>query len=439
MNCDKSKVPPNIVFIVADDLGYADLSCCGQTDFTTPHLDRLAAQGIRFTQAYANAPLCTNTRVALMTGQYQYRYKLGLTEPLRHSSRDDPSMGLPSETRTLPGVLKEKGYATSLVGKWHLGALPHFSPLRSGYDEFFGVMGGYTGYFTHLGDGGEVDFYEGETTIETQGYVTDLLSQRAVDTIQRNRHTAHPFFISLHYTAPHWPWSSPYGEADAREREVDLARVADGGSPRIYADMVTCMDRGIGQVMEAIAAAGQDRNTLVIFTSDNGGERYSKNWPFVGRKRDLLEGGLRVPLIVWGPDLILGGRVSDQVCISMDLAATCWDAAQVSLSALSNVDGQSLLPMLQSEQASQDRTLFWRMKDRQQEAIRCGKWKYLKMGDKRWLFDMNYDWRERTNFAVKHPDLLANLQMQWLAWNEGMLPLPGDDVPILVNLGEIPW
>jgi len=430
---------PNIIFIVADDLGYADLSCCGQTDFQTPNLDALAASGARFTQSYANAPLCTNTRVALMTGRYQYRFTLGLTEPLRHSSKGDPKMGLPVDQPTLPSRLKDAGYSTALIGKWHVGALPLFSPLRSGYDTFFGIMGGYTGYYTQQGDGGEHDFYEGETEIEVQGYVTHLLTEKAVDHIHKQAKSDKPFFISLHYTAPHWPWSAPSVEAAARERESHFNQHADGGSPRIYAEMVQEMDKGIGQVVQALKDSGQLENTLVLFTSDNGGERYSKNWPFVGRKRDLLEGGLRVPQIVSWPAKIQSSKVSNQVCISMDLTATCLDAAEVKIDAQYPIDGESLLPHLVDNQPEKSRTLFWRMKEREQRSVRSGDWKYLKVKEQEFLFDLSYDWRERTNFALKHPEILAGLKRQWEEWNKDMLPMPDQPSPIMVNLSDMMW
>lgn len=430
---------PNIVFIVADDLGYADLGCYGQTDYATPHLDQMAAEGLRFTQAYANAPLCTNTRVALITGRYQYRYKLGLTEPLRHSSRNDPTMGIPREVPTLPGMLLEAGYSTALVGKWHLGALPHFSPLRSGYESFFGVMGGFTGYFTHIGDGGEHDLYEGETLVESQGYVTHQLTDRAVRHIHEASGQPRPFFLSLHYTAPHWPWSAPSNEGSARLREADLQQIAEGGSPRIYGEMVREMDAGIGRIMETLYELGIASSTLVLFTSDNGGERYSKNWPFVGRKRDLLEGGLRVPQLIWWPGTIRPQRITEQVCITMDLTATCLDAAGLA-HRLPQLDGRSLLPLLGSDRPTEPRTLFWRMKDRGQEAVRKGDWKYLRFEGKDYLFDLAHDWRERANFASEQPFVLQELKSLWDAWNRDMLPLPEDEnTPKLIKLGELPW
>ena len=187
---------PNILFIVVDDCGYADLGCTGQTDYQTPALDRLAAEGIRFTQAYANSALCTNTRVALITGRYQYRLPIGLVEPLRWSDRHAPEMGVPPGFPTLPSLLRGTGYRTALIGKWHLGYLPRYSPLKSGYDEFFGVMGGYTGYYTHVGDGGEHDLYEGEIPIERAGYVTNILSDRAVAWIAAASARHEPYFLT---------------------------------------------------------------------------------------------------------------------------------------------------------------------------------------------------------------------------------------------------
>ncbi len=429
---------PDIIVIVADDLGYADLGCFGQTDFATPNLDRLAAEGVRFTQAYANAPLCTNTRVALMTGRYQYRFTLGLTEPLRHPQRHRPDMGLPPEHPTLPGLLRDAGYATALVGKWHLGALPRFGPLKSGYDEFFGIMGGYTGYFTHLGDGGEHDLYEGETEVERSGYVTDLLSDRAAEYV-RAAPADKPFLLSLHYTAPHWPWSAPSVEAASREREQDLKRAHEGGSPRIYAEMVTIMDDGIGRVLQALRDTGRDRDTLVVFTSDNGGERYSKIWPFVGRKRDLLEGGLRVPQIAWWPARIAGPRVSDQVTISMDLTATCLEAAGIAMPSATPLDGMSLLPHLADGAPAGERALYWRMKERGQRALRRGNWKYLRVNDREYLYDLDYDWRERTDFADEQPALLAELRAQWERWDADMLPLPEEETMITAHLSRMLW
>ena len=342
---------PNILFIVVDDCGYADLGCTGQTDYRTPSLDLLAAEGIRFTQAYANSALCTNTRVALITGRYQYRLPIGLVEPLRWSDREAPEMGVPPGVPTLPALLHGAGYRTALIGKWHLGYLPRYSPLKSGYDEFFGIMGGFTGYYTHIGDGGEHDFYEGETPVERAGYVTDLLSDRAAAWVSDAAARPEPYFLSLHYTAPHWPWSAPSVEEAARRREVERTELTEGGNTRIYGEMMQILDAGIGRVLDAVRQAPGGDNTLVVFTSDNGGERFSNIWPFVGRKFDLLEGGLSVPQICRWPGHIGPGLVTDQVCITMDLTATCLAAAGVAPAPDYQLDGVDLLPVLTGQAA----------------------------------------------------------------------------------------
>ncbi len=428
---------PNILFIVVDDCGYADLGCTGQTGYRTPALDRLAAEGVRFTQAYANAPLCTNTRVALITGRYQYRFKLGLVEPLRPVHHDEPEMGIAPGYPTLPELLRRTGYRTALIGKWHLGFLPKYGPLKSGYDEFFGIMGGYTGYYTHTGEGGERDLYEGEVSVERAGYVTDLLSERATAFVRAAGAGSAPYLLSLHYNAPHWPWSAPSVEAAARERELQRSEIMEGGSPRIYGEMMEILDAGIGRVMDAVRESPRD--TLVVFTSDNGGERYSNIWPFVGRKWDLLEGGLRIPQIAWWPGHITAGAVTDQVCITMDLTATCLAAANAMADPAHPLDGIDLLPVLSGRQRAADRTLFWRMNNRAQRAVRRGEWKYLKVGDREFLFDIGWDPRERGDMAKKRPELLGELRGIWEDWNRQMLPVPDRATPPLSNLQDMLW
>ena len=245
---------PNIVFILADDLGWADLSVYGQADFTTPHLDALAGEGVRFTQAYANTAVCSATRFALITGRYQYRLRGGLEEPLVRKAHVH---GLPPEHPTLPSLLRDAGYDTALIGKWHLGSLPTFGPLKSGYDRFFGNYGGAIDYFTHkpgVGDAVARDLYEGEVPVERVGYYTQLLADEATRWIGE-RSAAQPFFLSLHFTAPHWPWVGPEDEEISLGLK-DLFHY-DGGNLATYARMVRSLDKAVGQVL-----APSDAKTL---------------------------------------------------------------------------------------------------------------------------------------------------------------------------------
>ena len=210
-------VKPNIVFIMADDLGYADVSCYGQRDYATPNVDRLATEGLKFTQAYSNSANCSPTRTGLITGRYQMRLPVGLEEPI--GAETPKNIGLPASHPTLPSLLKKAGYATTLVGKWHLGFLPDFSPLKSGYDRFFGIFGGSADYFDHGGKS-SAPLYEGEVPVDRVGYMTNLLGDRAVQTVEGYARSKEPFLLSLHFTAPHWPWEGPDDRSEEHTSEL---------------------------------------------------------------------------------------------------------------------------------------------------------------------------------------------------------------------------
>ncbi|WP_082616878.1 sulfatase [Massilia sp. Root418] len=414
---------PNVIFILADDLGWGDLSVYGQTDFRTPNLDKLAAQGVRLTQAYSNSAVCSATRFGLITGRYQYRLRGGLEEPIAGPSE---TVGLPPEHPTLPSLLKKAGYNTALVGKWHLGSLPNFGPLKSGYDSFYGNYGGAIDYFTHkpgVGPDVKEDLYEGEVAVHEVGYYTDLLGERAAAFVKK-QDKSKPFFLSLHYTAPHWPWEGPKDEEVAKQ--IDNIFHYDGGDLATYAKMVVSLDASIGRVLQALEKQGLAENTIVVFTSDNGGERFSKTWPFSGQKTELLEGGIRVPGLVRWPARLKGGQVSKQVAISMDWLPTLLAAAGTQPDAAYPSDGQNLLPVLLGEQPPAERTLFWRYKANAQRAVRAGDWKYLKINGNEYLFNVEQDQRERANLARKHPERLAELKQQWEAWDASMLPISDD-------------
>ena len=338
---------------------------------------------------------------------------------------------------TLPALLRGVGYRTALIGKWHLGYLPRYSPLRSGYDEFFGIMGGFTGYYTHRGDGGELDLYEGETPVERIGYVTDMLSERACAYARAASASSKPYFLSLHYTAPHWPWSTPSNEAAARVRELDRNELLAGGSIKIYAEMMQILDRGIGEVIDAVRQSGE--NTLVLFTSDNGGERYSKIWPFVGRKFDLLEGGLRVPQICMVAWPYPGGQRNRSSMHHHGFDGDLPGSGRRRARSRYPLDGESLLHLMTDRNPTWERTLYWRMANRRQRAVRRGDWKYLKVNDRELLFDLGFDVRERDDHAARNPECLGELRALWEKWNAEMLPIGDYEVPSVSGLTDMLW
>lgn len=416
----------NIVFIVADDLGYADLGCYGGRaapfGAVSPVIDRLAAEGLRFTQGYSNSPVCSPTRFALMTGRWQYRLRGAAEEPINSRSRGSATLGLPPEHPTLPSMLRDAGWRTALVGKWHLGYPPHFGPLRSGYEAFYGPMSGGVDYFSHCGTNGAHDLFDGEDEVHDVGYLTDLITERAVQWIDRTAGGGAPFLLSLHYTAPHWPWETrddAHLVADVRDHLFHL----HGGNVHTYRRMIHHMDEGIGRVMAALERAGLADDTLVIFTSDNGGERFSDNWPLVGGKMDLTEGGIRVPWIARWPRAIAPGGTSTQHCLTMDWTATALDIAGIAPAL--PLDGVSLAPHLRGGPGF-ERPMYWRMKHRGQRALRRGRWKYLQVDGHEYLFDLDADERERANLGGRDPARLAAMRDDWLAWEATMPPLPED-------------
>jgi len=420
---------PNIIFIVADDLGYADLGCYGGREAVfgpvSPVLDRLAAQGALFTQGYANSPVCSPTRFGMITARYQYRLRGAAEEPINSKSRGSTTLGMPPGHPTLPSLLKDAGYRTALIGKWHLGHPPHFGPLHSGYEEFFGPMAGGVDYFTHCDSRGTHDMYEGAEASKAEGYLTDLLSRRAVDYVDRMAQGAAPFFLSLHYTAPHWPWETRE-DADRAPAVKDNLFDLAGGNIHVYRRMIHHMDEGIGWIVRALKKNGQLDNTLIVFTSDNGGERFSDNWPLVGGKMDLTEGGIRVPWIAHWPAVIAPGSQSRQLCMTMDWSATMLDAAGVAAHPDYPLDGVSLLPVLRDAGHSFERPLHWRMNHRSQRALREGDWKYLRVDGNDYLFNIPGDERERANLGKKEPERLERMRQAWEDWNATMPAIPED-------------
>jgi arylsulfatase A-like enzyme len=404
---------PSIVFILADDLGYGDLSCYGRPDYKTPVLDDMAKEGMKFTDAYASAPVCTPTRTAFHTGRYPHRLPIGLQEPL---SDGNMQLGIPANHPTIGTQLKKAGYDTILIGKWHMGNIPEFGPNRHGFDEFFGINGSSADYFTHYNNGGRPDLYENLTLSDQQGYLTDLFTDRAVQYLGR----AHPrpFFMSLQYNAPHWPWEGPTDQALAK----NSAGTA-GGNNAIYGEMVKSMDSGIGKVFEALRKANLERNTLVVFTSDNGGERYSVNWPFQFQKMYLWEGGIRIPAIVRWPGVVPAGKVTNQVVLTMDWSATFLEVAGAKADPAYPFDGESVMSVCAGSRSAFDRTVFWRLRTKPQAAARMGNWKYLRDAVAEHLFDLALDPGEADDLKDKQADTFEKIRAEYKKWESTMLPL----------------
>lgn len=409
---------PNIVYIMADDLGFADLSCYGRREYKTTNIDSIGKDGVRFLQAYANSAVCSATRTALITGRYQYRLRVGLEEPLGNAP-----YGMPPEQPTMPSLLKKAGYGTTLLGKWHLGQLPNFSPLKSGYDHYWGFHGGAIDYFTHKSGTAAAspeDLWDGDSKVHEVGYMTDLLGDRAVRVIGDYAKAVQPFLLSLHFNAPHWPWEGPMDEAESRR--IRALNDREGGSMKTYAEMVLRLDMQVGRVLKALSDNNIANNTIVVFTSDNGGERFADTWPFTGKKEELLEGGLRIPALVRWPGHIRAGSTTEQVAMSMDWLPTFLAAAGGQADPAYPLDGISLLPQIMQGAAPVSRRVYWRYHFNQQRAMRDGNMKYLKIADNEFLFNVADDPLERANLKQRQPDVFKRMVQAWEEWNSTMLP-----------------
>lgn len=407
---------PNVVLIITDDVGYGDFGSYGAPDIRTPNIDRLAREGVRFTDFYANGAVCTPTRTGLITGRYQQRVKLE-----RALGANDREAVLPLTGRSLPQLLKNNGYATALIGKWHLGWKPEFGPNAHGFDYFFGFLSGSTDYYMHVGAEGLPDLYENTTPVEEPGYMTDLITARSVRFVEQN--AARPFFLEVAYNAAHWPFQRPDHPSVAPRN--GFFQGPDDNPPATredYAAILERADQGVGQILKALEERGLSRNTLVIFTNDNGGEWLSRNAPLFHRKNTLWEGGIRVPAILRWPGRFPAGKTTAQVGITMDLTASILAATNTPVPADARLEGVNLLPILRGESPLLERTLFWRIKipARQQLAVRRGPWKLLVDGGQLLLFDLQKDIGERNDLALKHPDRVAELRRRIQEWEKGV-------------------
>jgi arylsulfatase A-like enzyme len=397
---------PNIVLIVSDDQGYADASCYDHpAEVSTPNIDRLAAEGVRLTDGYASAYVCAPTRAGLLTGRYQQRFGF--------YTGGDSRVGLPLSEVTVADLLKKEGYATGVVGKWHLGLEPQYRPLQRGFDEFYGFLGhGAHDYFKLQITDEYTSIYRNDKPINDTGYLTDNLALEAVSFIER--HHKRPFFLYLPFNAVHWPLQAP---------DDYIKRFNTGDENRdIYLAMLTSMDEAIGQVLDALKRTGADGNTLVIFFSDNGGARknFANNGVLRDYKQSVYEGGIRVPFIVRWPGNLPKAAVCSEPIISVDIVPTILSAAGVGLPGDRVYDGKDMLPVLRSETTEPlHRALFW-YDGSQQWAVRAGKWKLLSRKGSLELYDLQADISEKHNLAVDRPDVLEELKEIYAQWRSQM-------------------
>lgn len=398
---------PNIIVIVADDLGYGDLGVHGNKDIPTPHIDSIAAAGVRCTSGYVSGPYCSPTRAGLLTGRYQQRFghEFNPGPPSEANAR----VGLSLAEKTLPDRLKGAGYKTGMVGKWHLGNGPEFHPTQRGFEEFYGFLGGAHPYFPGSPKNNTVQ--RGTETVEDPAYLTDAFAEEATAFI--DRHKSEPFFLYLTFNAVHNP---QHAKPEHLERFKDISNE----TRRTYAGMLTAMDDAIGRVLATLKTDNLEQNTLVAFISDNGGPPVngSLNGPLRGQKATTWEGGVRVPFFVKWPAQIKAGGVYDQPVIQLDLLPTVLAAAGKPTTEEKNLDGVDLLPFLKGEKTEAPHSqLYWRFG--QQTAIRKGDWKLVQAngGGGIELYNLKSDIGEKTDLASAEPDKVKELQTDWDAWN----------------------
>ena len=402
---------PNIVLILADDLGYAGIGCQGATDIPTPHIDALAANGVRMTDGYATCPVCAPTRAGLLSGRYQQRF--GFETNPGPEAYADQNFGLPRSERTIAERLKELGYATGMFGKWHVGYKPGLTPPDRGFDEFFGFLSGANDYVPPVGRrSARQPILRGTKTVEENEYLTDAFGREAVNFIER--HKDHPFFCYVPFNAVHSPLQAASKYLKRFEHIADQKR-------RIHCAMVAAMDDNVGRVMEALRRHGLEERTLVIFLSDNGGptpETTASNAPLRGYKGQVLEGGIRVPFIVRWKGKLPEGKVYDRPVLSLDIAPTVMAAAGNPAGPGDRLDGVDLTPyLLGTTTGAPHGALYWRFYD--QRAIRMGDWKLVRANrETRWsLYHLKRDIGEARDLADREAGKVKELEAAWNAWN----------------------
>ncbi|NND35185.1 MAG: sulfatase-like hydrolase/transferase, partial [Saprospiraceae bacterium] len=397
----QSDTAPNIILIMADDLGYAGIGCYGNQTISTPHLDKLAASGLLFTDFHSNGAVCTPTRAALLTGRYQQRAGL---EGVIYAKGPTRSTGLDPSEITIAQLLKSSGYATGIFGKWHLGYEKKFNPTYYGFDEFYGYVSGNIDFHTHYDGAGIYDWWHNKDTIRERGYVTDLITKYSVEFIQDHRDR--PFFLYIPHEAPHVPFQ---GRDDPGYRYPNIQFSYHGpvkDTVRAYREMIEVMDEGIGQIVATLKDLNLEENTIIIFISDNGAESFGHNGHLNGAKGSLLEGGHRVPAIVSWKGKISPG-ISDATTMSFDWLPTILSLSGTSIPADRQLDGINLRDHLINRSPVMERDLFWRY--RKQSAVRRNSYKLLINDGDTLLFNLKNDPSERHNLSGVQPAITTAL------------------------------
>lgn len=408
---------PNLILMLADDLGYGDVGFTGCPDIATPHIDRLQKEGVWFTHAYSNGAVCSPTRAALMTGQYQQRN--GMDEVILVNQREK---GLGTQAVLLPQVLQTAGYATGVIGKWHLGFEPKFLPTRRGFDEFRGFLAGNIDYFTHKDRLENADLWNGERLMEDDRYMTDFIGEEAVRFI--DRHKAGPFFLYLPFNAVHDPFQGPEDRATAGKAEASRKK---NRTRAVYKAMLESLDKNVGRVLAHLDASGMAENTVVFFLSDNGGiPQIGRNLPFRGTKGTLWEGGIRTPLVARWKGHFPAGRKAPDMVAGMDLFPTCAALAGATLPAGVKLDGVSLVDACMGAGRVQRDTLYFH--HGKQEAMMSQGWKYLLDGEgEEHLFRLADDVGETNDRKQEEPQRLASMKAAYAQWKADVFRVTTDD------------
>lgn len=419
---------PNIVFILADDLGYGDLGCYGHPVAKTPNIDQLAREGVRFTQHYSNGPECSPTRTALLTGRYQQRTvglecAIGTGNVGRYDDAiaraEDRNLGLTPSLAILPSAMKQAGYACGIFGKWHLGYEPKFNPMEYGWDEFFGYLGGNVHYFNHRETSDLHVLFRGRLPVYRDGYMTHLITDDSVDFIRRHGGNENPFFLYVSHECPHFPFQGP-GDAN-KSVTADNWMERDAAT---YVKMLEDLDKQVGRIVTSIDQAGISKNTVLIFASDNGGFAGAAHMgPLNGAKGTTLEGGIRVPLVVRWPDRIRAGRECGQVCVTFDLTRSFLSLAAAPVDN-KRLDGYDIIAHVAEQRADVRRTLFWRGRrgERTWRAVREGDMKFVakRDGDQlaEWMYNLASDVGEQEDLLPSDPQTGNRLRQLLVEWEQ---------------------